>query len=147
LDLPVKENLLLFLQKFRPVAVSFFDISRSVLVPGFLDFPVEIQIEFAINYRPGFRVYIRRGPTAYGIGSVAAILRGKFLRGLPEHGKVLLAAEEPLGVVPFVLIFIPAFYRPAKREVGDRVVTLQGDAFSVNIDRSRRGRAGRQGNK
>ncbi len=80
----------LFLQKFWPVLVSFLNITRPVLIPDFLHILVEVEIKFAVNNRPGFRINVGRGPTAYGIGSVAPVLRGIFFRVFPKHVEMFL---------------------------------------------------------
>jgi len=127
--------------------VSLPDIALSVFIPGLLNFFVQVEIELAVNNCPGFRINICRGPTAYGIGSVAPVLWGILFRILLEKCEMLLAGEKPLRILPFLLkIFLP-FNRMAKGEVGDSIVALEGDSVFINIDGSRWGSAGKKSKK
>jgi len=125
----------LFLQKFWPILVSFLNIAWPVLIPDFLYVLVEVEIKFAVNNRPGFRIYVGRGPTAYGIGSVAPVLGSKFFRVILEHGEMCLTGEAPLGSLPFMLeLFLP-FDRTALGKIRYRIIALQGHTIGVYIDR------------
>jgi len=121
-------------QELWPVLISLPDKALFVLIPDRLHFLVKIEIKFGVNYCPGFRVDVCRGPTAYGIGSVAPILRGVFLGVCLEQGQVFLAGEAPRGPLPFLLEFLLAFNRASHGEVGHRIVALDGDAICIDIN-------------
>ena len=90
----------------RPVFVSLVYVARSVFIPFILYILIEVQVKLAIYNRPGIRINISRGPTAYRISSVASVLRSELARIFLKHFKVFLAGKEPLGIIPFELIFI-----------------------------------------
>jgi hypothetical protein len=106
-----------------------------VLIPEFLHILVEVEIKFAVNNRPGFRINVGRGPTAYGIGSVAPVLRGIFFRVFPKYVEMFLTGEAPLNSLPFMLKCFLSFDRAALGEIGHRIITLEGQAIGVDIDR------------
>ena len=120
--------------QLRPVLVSFPDITLPVLVPYILYVLVEIKIKFAVNNGPGFRIDVCRGPTAYGIGSVAAVLRNIFFRVFLKQGKMIPAGEKPPGALPFMLESFLSFNRTPNGEIGHRIVPFEGDAIRINID-------------
>jgi len=127
------EMRLLLAKHSRPVLVCLLDIALPVLIPDFLNFFVQVQVQFTIDNCPGFRVDICRGPTAYGIGSVAAVLRGILFRVFPEYGKVFLVGKKPSGPLPFMLECFLPFDGSAKFKIGYRVVALNGDTFGIYI--------------
>ena len=124
---------ILLAQHLRPVFVCLVNIAFTILIPYFLYILIEIQIEFPIHNGPCFRINVSRGATAYGICSVAAVLRGVAHRILLEHCPMSLTAEKPLGIVPFERVFFLSFLRMPEGKVGHGIVTLEGDTIGINI--------------
>jgi hypothetical protein len=120
-------------QELRPVLVRLPDIPLFVFIPDRLHFFVKIEIKFVVNYCPGFRVDVCRGPTAYGIGSVTPVLRRIFFGVCLKQDQVFLAGETPLGAMPFLLKFCKSLNRASHGEIGHRIVALEGNPFSINI--------------
>ena len=105
-------------------------MAGPVLIPDFLHILVEVEIKFAVNNRPGFRINVGRGPTAYGIGSVAPVLRGIFFRVFPKYVEMFLTGEAPLGSLPFMLeLFLP-FDRAALGKIRHRIITIQSNMLT-----------------
>lgn len=55
---------------------------------------------------------------------------------------MFFVCKEPFGIIPFELIFILSFNGTAQGEIGDRVVSFDGNSLFINIDGRYRGWAG-----
>ena len=60
--------------------MPLFDPLRAILLPALLDRTTVIEIEFAVDDAPSFRVSVGSVVVPYGPSTVAAKLRRVFLR-------------------------------------------------------------------
>ncbi len=94
----------------------------------------KIEIELVIHDDKGLRVDAIGIPVGETPSSVAAILRRKFLRIIGKHVPVLGAGELPNGVFPAMGKFQSARHRLFSSEIGNAVITLNGDIVGRRVN-------------
>ena len=116
----------LFIKDLRPVFISILYMSGHVFIPHFLYFIVQIKVKFPIHNCPEFRHDISRGPTAYCVSSVPAILGCIFFWRSSKKIKVLFACKKPFCPFPVMTELIVPLQGLANGEVSNSVISFNG---------------------
>ncbi len=83
---------------------------------------------------PQLRVDARFTAIDNPVGAVAAILRRVFFRILDETGSVRIGRKAVFRALIFRRQLLRPAHRPAFREIGDRVVSIDGVSVGIHID-------------